>query len=119
MLSIREPPGLFNSALLLTRRSTNPEDGSNKPLILIDHRSELPCSQSPGSFITNGTRLQVKVYFDIEVFRFDVDGLPRVDILLGFDELLVLPRTEGATVIKVTPSQYHSNHTILKLKFWP
>lgn len=115
ILSIQEPPGLFNSTLLLTRHSTDEKDSYIKPLILIDHRSELPCSQSPDICLTNGTQVKVKVNFDIEVFRFDIDGLPRVDILLTFDELVALPRKESTAEINVStvsPNTPKSSPTI-------
>lgn len=107
MLSIPEPPGLSNSSLLLTRRSTNHKDGYIKPLIVLDHRLDPPYPQSPGVYIENGSKVQVKVFFNIEVLRLGIDGLPRTDILLSFDELIAMPYTKTDIEMQVSSSSWH------------
>lgn len=102
MLSIQEPPSLSTSDLLLARRSTKHQHGDLKPLIIIDHHSEQSHARSSNSCLAIGSEVQAKVFFNIEVLRDGIDGLPRTDVLLSFDELISLPLAKGKVEITVS-----------------
>lgn len=108
MLSIQEPPDRSTPGLLLTRRFTQHQHGHLKPLILMDHLLERPYAQSPITYLGIGSHVQAKVFFNIEVLRDESDGLPRADVLLSFDELIILPPIDSEIEIYVSIFQSHA-----------